>query len=203
MASFKLWLFSREFIGMKKIENGRKSVPQNDGVSVGKWLSSNGGKQIMDDLSCCSCLYYLLKSTFKPFGYNVSNFRIQNLSLCSVRVFLHLEVFVKWLIMINFVGLLKLWLSWKCLQAIFSSTFFISFQWLLKFSPTCHSSHTEKSHFKVPLQPVTEKIMCKKLYRTVKTENKLYYGTKCFLYNFLSCFLCLHMNILEIKFQSE
>lgn len=117
--------------------------------------------------------------------------------------FLDLEVFIKWLIVLNFVGLLKLWLSWKCLQAIFSSTFFISFQWLLKFSPTCHSSHTEKSHFKVPLQPVTEKIMCKKLYRTVKTENKLYYGTKCFLYNFLSCFLCLHMNILEIKFQSE
>ena len=48
-----------------------------------------------------------------------------------MRVSLHLEVFFKWSIMVNFACLLKLWLScWKCLQAIIASTIFQSCRWL-------------------------------------------------------------------------
>ena len=46
---------------------------------------------------CSCCVYYLLNSMLKPFGYSVSNFRILKLYLSIsrwARVSLDLEVFV-------------------------------------------------------------------------------------------------------------
>ena len=77
---------------------------------------------------------YLLSPMLKPFGYSVSNFRMQRFSLsigCWMKISLDLEVFVNWSIMVNFACLLKLWLScWICLQTIIASTFSTSFWWL-------------------------------------------------------------------------
>ena len=88
----------------------------------------------LKSLSLFWLCYCLLKSVLKPFGYNVSNFRIQKFYLLvshQVRVFLNLELFVSWSITVNFAYLLKLRLScWKCLQAIIASTLFTSFEWL-------------------------------------------------------------------------
>ena len=81
---------------------------------------------------CSCCDHYLLSSMLKPFGYSVSDFRIQKFSLSIsrwVRVYFDLDVFVAWSIMVNFACLLKLCVScWKCLQAIIASTFFTSFR---------------------------------------------------------------------------
>ena len=70
----------------------------------------------------------------EPFGYSVSDFRIQKFSLSLsrwARVSLDLEVFVNLTRIVHFECLLKLWLScWKCLQAIIASTFFTFFRWL-------------------------------------------------------------------------
>ena len=53
----------------------------------------------LKSLSLFWLCYCLLKSVLKPFGYNVSNFRIQKFYLLvshQVRVFLNLELFVSW-----------------------------------------------------------------------------------------------------------
>ena len=98
------------------------------GEGEGSWKLDNFHGRHIRIIPC-----YLLSPMLKPFGYSVSNFRMQRFSLSIgywMRISLDLEVFDNWSIMVNFACLLKLWLScWICLQTIIASTFSTSFWW--------------------------------------------------------------------------
>ena len=149
--SFDLWPFSREFMCyVKLLKFWRLQIWYDGSYGFFKTVISQLNSDLTIDSNnlmqlkifyCSFCVYYLLGSMLKPFGYSVYNFGIQKFSLsisCWMGVSLDFEVFVNWSMMVNFACLLKLQFScWKCLQAIITSTFFTSFRWLFSHIKAC------------------------------------------------------------------